>query len=152
MNLERFEKFMERLSLFDMEQFEEVCADLKYFEGKTGRRPNELERHSYKNSEDSSDTGSSPAKPMNKDLAFLIKATEDAVSYESVKCFLLYLFLSILLANDVRHQTLLQLIDNSDEEENPLEDDSDEEICKIEFVQHKRDYYMNKMEYQNVDA
>ncbi|XP_033221729.1 5'-3' exoribonuclease 1 isoform X2 [Belonocnema kinseyi] len=121
LNLERFEKFMERLSLFDVEQFGEAYADLKYFEGKTGRRPNELERHSYKNSEDSSDTGSSPTKPMSKALASLIKATEDS------------------------------LLGNSDEDEDPLDVDSDEEIYNLEFVQHKRDYYMNKMEYENVD-
>lgn len=81
LNLERFEKFMERLSLFDVEQFEEVYADLKYFEAKTGRRPNETERLSLRNEEDFEDFGAVAPKPMSKDLANLIKATEDSVSF-----------------------------------------------------------------------
>lgn len=46
LNLSRFEKFMEALSQIDMEHFQETYADLKYFEAKTGRRPNEKERTS----------------------------------------------------------------------------------------------------------
>lgn len=46
LNLERFEKFMATLCSIDMEQFSEQYADLKYFESKTGRRPNEKERTS----------------------------------------------------------------------------------------------------------
>lgn len=46
LNLERFEKFMGALSEIDMENFAEQFADLKYFEAKTGRRPNETERTS----------------------------------------------------------------------------------------------------------
>lgn len=44
-----------------------------------------------------------------------------------------------------------QLIGHSDEED-PLDVDSDTEMYQIEFLQHKRDYYMNKLEYENVDA
>lgn len=121
LNLERFEKFMERLSLFDVEQFEEVYADLKYFEAKTGRRPNETERLSLRNEEDFEDFGAVAPKPMSKDLANLIKATEDSL-----------------------------LLGSSDDEE-ILDDDSDSEIYKLEFAQHKRDYYMKKMDYDNVD-
>jgi 5'-3' exoribonuclease 1 len=46
LNLERFKKYMERLSAFDFEQFRETYADLKYFQGKTGRRLGNKERHS----------------------------------------------------------------------------------------------------------
>lgn len=81
LNLERFEKFMERLSQFDVEQFEEVYADLKYFEAKTGRRPNESERLSLRSSEDFEDFTGASSKSMSKDLANLIKATEDSVSF-----------------------------------------------------------------------
>lgn len=43
------------------------------------------------------------------------------------------------------------LLDNS-EDEDIMDEDSDSEICKLEFAQHKRDYYMKKMDYHNVDA
>lgn len=33
-----------------------------------------------------------------------------------------------------------------------IDDESDSDIYNMEFVQHKRDYYMNKLEYKNVDA
>jgi 5'-3' exoribonuclease 1 len=46
LNLQRFKKYMERLSAFDFEQFRETYADLKYFQGKTGRRLGSKERHS----------------------------------------------------------------------------------------------------------
>jgi hypothetical protein len=46
LNLERFQKYMEKLSAFDFEQFRETYADLKYFQGKTGRRLGSKERHS----------------------------------------------------------------------------------------------------------
>lgn len=44
LNLERFEIFMQELAKIDKEKFQDVYADLKYFEAKTGRRPNALER------------------------------------------------------------------------------------------------------------
>jgi 5'-3' exoribonuclease 1 len=65
---------MEKLSRLDVEQFNEYYTDLKFFESKTGRRPNESERHVYKKSED--DEGVSPKKTQNKDLDALIEMTE----------------------------------------------------------------------------
>ena len=44
LNLERFEIFMQELAKIDKEKFQDTYADLKYFEAKTGRRPNALER------------------------------------------------------------------------------------------------------------
>lgn len=68
---------MEKLSRLDLEQFNEHYADLKYFESKTGRRPNETERHVYKKSED--DEAALPQKIQNKELDALIKSTADMV-------------------------------------------------------------------------
>lgn len=48
LNLARFEQFMAALGEIDMEHFTEHYADLKYFEAKTGRRPNEKERTSVR--------------------------------------------------------------------------------------------------------
>lgn len=46
LNLGRFQTFMESLSRIDIESFSDQYADLKYFEAKTGRRPNDQERTS----------------------------------------------------------------------------------------------------------
>lgn len=46
LNLDRFEKFMAALGAVDMDHFSEQYADLKYFQSKTGRRPNGKERTS----------------------------------------------------------------------------------------------------------
>lgn len=40
LNLTRFEKFMEKLSNIDLENFEEVKEDLLYMEAKTGKKWN----------------------------------------------------------------------------------------------------------------
>jgi len=77
LKLDRFEKFMEKLSRLDVEQFNEHYADIKFFESKTGRRPNESERHVYKKSEDSETA--SPKKTQNKELDVLIKSTTEMV-------------------------------------------------------------------------
>lgn len=49
LNLARFETFMQELAKIDMENFSGTYADLKYFEGKTGRRPNANERRVVRN-------------------------------------------------------------------------------------------------------
>lgn len=49
---------------------------------------------------------------------------------------------------------MLQSLGQSDEDDDldMMDDESDSDIYHMEFVQHKRDYYMNKLEYKNVDA
>ncbi|KYN27760.1 5'-3' exoribonuclease 1 [Trachymyrmex cornetzi] len=128
LNLDRFEKFMERLSRLDVEQFNEQYADIKFFESKTGRRPNESERHVYKKTEDSE--SASPKKTQNKDLDALIKSTKEMSlgNFDDDDIFIEY-----------RNMDLI------------VDDESDSEIYNMEFVQHKKDYYMNKLEYENVD-
>ncbi|XP_011642826.1 5'-3' exoribonuclease 1 [Pogonomyrmex barbatus] len=127
LKLDRFEKFMEKLSRLDVEQFNEQYADIKFFESKTGRRPNESERHVYKKSEDS-DTAS-PKKTQNKDLDALIKSTAE-----------------MSLGNFDDDDIFIE-----DRDMDLIDDESDSDIYNMEFVQHKRDYYMNKLEYENVD-
>lgn len=46
LNLSRFEKFMTALAAIEIDNFSEHYADLKYFQSKTGRRPNMKERTS----------------------------------------------------------------------------------------------------------
>ncbi|GLV41654.1 pacman [Carabus blaptoides fortunei] len=83
LNLDRFEKFMAALGAVDMDHFSEQYADLKYFQSKTGRRPNAKERTSYKPRDlevwqaDDSENGAGAKTTMNKDLEALIKSTDD---------------------------------------------------------------------------
>ncbi|XP_036149459.1 5'-3' exoribonuclease 1 isoform X2 [Monomorium pharaonis] len=131
LKLDRFEKFMEKLSRLDVEQFNEHYADIKFFESKTGRKPNETERHVYKKLEDGLET-SSPKKTQNKDLDALIKSTTE-----------------MSLGNfDDDDDVFIEYRDNMDV---IIDDESDSDIYNMEFVQHKKDYYMNKLEYENVD-
>ncbi|XP_011256685.1 5'-3' exoribonuclease 1 isoform X2 [Camponotus floridanus] len=130
LKLDRFEKFMENLSHLDLEQFNEHYADLKYFESKTGRRPNETERHVYKKSED--DDIAIPQKIQDKDLDAVIKNTTE---------------MSLGHFDDDEDYNDMDTIDMD-----IIDDESDSDIYNMEFVQHKRDYYMNKLEYKNVDA
>ena len=64
--MERFEKFMEKLSQFDFDQFDEIYLDLKYFEEKTGKRLDDNDITF------SMDEQTVPKKILNKDLEKLI--------------------------------------------------------------------------------
>lgn len=67
---------MNKLGNYDMEHFDEIYADLKFLESKTGRRINENEK-----SENTSNEVSTPKKIMNKALNALIMATESEVKH-----------------------------------------------------------------------
>nr|XP_033337296.1 5'-3' exoribonuclease 1 [Megalopta genalis] len=118
LKLDRFEKFIERLSRFDLLQFSTHYADLKYLEGKMERRFPNSDIPMCKKPEDSNNIPT-PKRVQDKEFDNLLRAAADT--------------------------TLGALFD--DEED----DESDSEIYNLEFIQHKRDYYMNKLEYENID-
>ncbi|KZC09221.1 5'-3' exoribonuclease 1 [Dufourea novaeangliae] len=120
LRLDRFEKFMERLSRFDFIQFAEYSAVLKYLESKTGRRVAESDRPICKKIDNSEEVPSSPKRVQDKEFDTLLRASADM----SLGMF--------------------------DEDEYDG-DDSDSEMHNLEFIQHKRDYYMNKLDYENID-
>ncbi|GLG99705.1 5'-3' exoribonuclease 1 [Gryllus bimaculatus] len=184
LNLKRFQKYMEKLSAFDINQFRETYADLKYFEGKTGRKLGSKERTVYKNKDgeenkvatlqdiaalvkeagqenpvnsreeaqsDGPNTespksdgngaklGGSGKRVLNRELEALIKETEDLLLGSS--------------ALDDFDDNEEDEDDDDDDDDDLDEDDDDEEECNfvMEFDQHKRDYYMNKLEYSIVN-
>ncbi|XP_054016668.1 5'-3' exoribonuclease 1 [Hylaeus anthracinus] len=118
LKLDRFEKFMERLSRFDILKFYDVYADLKYFESKTGRRVTESDRPSSKKLKDKETP--SPKRTQDKEFDALLRSAAE-----------------------------ISLGDFDDDELG--DEDSDSETYNLEFVQHKRDYYTNKLEYHNID-
>ncbi|CAG4976578.1 unnamed protein product [Colias eurytheme] len=107
LNLARFEVFMQELAKIDKEKFQDTYADLKYFEMKTGRRPNMLERKR--------------ANKPDDELQALINATQEV-------------FLDDIMDDDDEYE------ETSDEEAN----------IEMEFILHKKDYYMNKLDYSKV--
>ncbi|CAH2107035.1 unnamed protein product [Euphydryas editha] len=124
LNLERFEIFMQELAKIDKEKFQDTYADLKYFEAKTGRRPNEKERKEYKpNNDDTFNVNIDDIKSNKPDdeLQALINATQE------------------------------MFMEDMDENDEDYEETSDEEAnIEMEFILHKKDYYMNKLDYSKV--
>ncbi|XP_067134846.1 5'-3' exoribonuclease 1 isoform X2 [Centruroides vittatus] len=106
LNLQRFEKYLKELSQHDYEKFNDTYADLKYWEGKTGRKLDSDERIDKK----------------SMDFLSCLDKLNDKMDSLSV------------------------------EENNTSDDNSDssEELFELEFQQHKRNYYMNKLDYENV--
>ncbi|CAH2075536.1 unnamed protein product, partial [Iphiclides podalirius] len=124
LNLIRFETFMQELSKIDKEKFQDTYTDLKYFEAKTGRRPNAMERKEYKpNNDETFNVNVEDIKGIRPDdeLQALINATEE------------------------------MYIDDLDDNDEEYEETSDEEAnIEMEFILHKKDYYMNKLDYSKV--
>ncbi|XP_034254731.1 5'-3' exoribonuclease 1 [Thrips palmi] len=138
LNLYRFQKFMEKLAAFDLNQFKEAYADMKYFESKTNRKMGSKDERNSKNGE----PDHSQSKTGISELDALIKATNEMV-------------LEKFFDEEDGDETV------ADEEEDDVDvfasrvydDDSDSEISdtfRCEFHQHKKDYYRNKLEYGKV--
>ncbi|XP_049842599.1 5'-3' exoribonuclease 1 [Schistocerca gregaria] len=130
LNLKRFEQFMQRLATFDVDQFRDTYADLREFEMKTGRRPGN-ERKSYRPDQTEDAVDDSPRKALDPDLSDLISRTED--------------MLADGLSDSEEPEFCLE-----DEELSTAGSDEEEKIFLQEFDLHKRDYYINKLEYEAV--
>ncbi|XP_067006470.2 5'-3' exoribonuclease 1 [Anabrus simplex] len=153
LNLPRFQKYMEKLAAFDIAQFRDVYADLKYLEGKRGgRRFKSKERPTFKN-KDSTETNGEVEEPMdgedpavnNPELAALIKATND-------------IFLDVPSSGDDDYEDDDDVVDLGEEDcfdfddidRDPDESDEANAMFLTEFSHHKRHYYKSKLEYSKV--
>ncbi|KAG7299899.1 hypothetical protein JYU34_016922 [Plutella xylostella] len=126
LNLKRFEIFMQELAKLDKEKFQDTYADLKYFEAKTGRRPNANERKEYKpNNDDTFNVNIDDIKANKPDdeLQALIDAT---------------------------HDMFIEDVDGDDEDYEDIDSSDEEANFNMEFKLHKKDYYMNKLDYSKV--
>ncbi|KAF5297711.1 hypothetical protein FQA39_LY12042 [Lamprigera yunnana] len=125
LNLKRFEVFIQELSGIDIHNFTEIYADLKWFEAKTGHQfPEKNPQVSSKSDEDNLliDIEST----NNSELQMLIEATNDILLDTS------------MCAEDSDTENYSEISDNEDY------------LFHAEFLQHKTDYYMNKLEYADV--
>ncbi|KAK5646017.1 hypothetical protein RI129_004481 [Pyrocoelia pectoralis] len=122
LNLSRFETFIQELSNIDITHFSEKYADLKWFESKrlAGKRTEE--------------------KTVDlenvKDEANVFNNSSDALK-ECVEHF------ECVPQKDI-------FDDESELENSNYDSESENETFQAEFIQHKTDYYMNKLEYDNV--
>ncbi|XP_063888211.1 5'-3' exoribonuclease 1-like [Scylla paramamosain] len=152
LHLPRFEKFMVKLAEFELENFHEIYADLKYFKGKrlkdgeafkANKRAMDLKPFNFEE-EDSNDTlngallGSLEEEEDEEDEVEDLRRTYERLGYEPDPAF----------------------VDDEDEDE----DSSTSEgggggggggggsTFKEEFRLHKRDYYMTKMNIKQVNS
>ncbi|XP_043500398.1 5'-3' exoribonuclease 1 [Polistes fuscatus] len=122
LRLDRFEVFMERLSRIDVENFTEYYCDFKYLEAKINKYKNtKNDGQSSLKDDDSSQTCSPSIKVDNVLKPFV----------------------------DMEMQDLEEEKTNYSQDE--LDDESDSDTYSTEFILHKRDYYMNKLEYEDVN-
>ncbi|XP_050302110.1 5'-3' exoribonuclease 1 [Anthonomus grandis grandis] len=125
LNLSRFEKFMQKLANFDLENFEEIREDLEYMSAKTGRKT----------------TAHSKVSTL-RDLEEWA-SNENGTEYETLEP-------EGNVAPKTRNSDLEALIRSTDEldVESDYESEDDEE--DLAFKNYKKEYYMNKLEYSNV--
>ncbi|KAK6965733.1 5p-3p exoribonuclease 1-like isoform X2 [Biomphalaria glabrata] len=136
LNLPRFEKYMTELAKYDMETFESAFSDLRYLESKLGGK-------SINESADVT-THKRKLKPLKP---FKVKKDGNpfvALEDESDK--------NVLLDDLPWDDEEDDESDDDDEEEEDAYDDDEDDFNTVgdEFKLHKRDYYMNKMSYQEV--
>uniref|UniRef100_A0AAR5PUV6 5'-3' exoribonuclease 1 n=1 Tax=Dendroctonus ponderosae TaxID=77166 RepID=A0AAR5PUV6_DENPD len=126
LNLARFEKFMQKLAEFDLENFEEVRDDLTYMEAKTGRKFN-------------AHTKVSTVRQLEEWQA---DENEEAIELECLEP-------RAKPSRDPALDALIQATDDLDIDSS--EDDSDDiDEDERAFRNYKKEYYMNKLEYANV--
>ncbi|XP_068754427.1 5'-3' exoribonuclease 1-like isoform X2 [Montipora capricornis] len=121
--LHRFEKYLVALSKFDREQFEEKFVDMKWFESKKG--------FTFGNNPEQAKEDES-LLPLENSFSVLESMPEDTVNIESKK---------------IMNPELEKLVQKFDDESS----EDDEDVFETEFAMFKRDYYMQKLEYKEVN-
>lgn len=124
LNLERFEKFIEKLAQVEIDQFQELSADLKYFSGKRSKNGSAFKVNKGK----ACDMELVPFDLSDEE------GTDDEGEINIEKTF-----------EKLGLESQSGLFDDGEDDEDGWEEDE-------EFRQHKREYYMTKMNYENVDS
>ncbi|XP_065061196.1 5'-3' exoribonuclease 1-like [Rhopilema esculentum] len=140
LNLPRFQKYLEALSKFDRDRFEDVYADMKWLEGRTGRSFSPNKR-----------------KGGNKGMKFskLVSQVEEEIMIPVRNPYMALADVSDAFddsAFDTSQRTLELESGNDEKLERLFGDlgfkdlDGGEELFDLEFRQHKRAYYVEKFE------
>ena len=148
LNLERFEKFLQALAEKEMDRFEDIYSDAKWIEGKT-------------------------SKKVHGSKSKIVTDTPGPAHVEEMLCSEGWEIVNHQSAGTRKDQDLMRLLQSADDylmesSDDPTtttnEPDSDTDLSAfddgskydnayhIEFRQHKREYYIQKLGYQNVTA
>ncbi|XP_046395916.1 5'-3' exoribonuclease 1 [Ischnura elegans] len=145
--LPRFQRYLEKLAAFDVHQFKDEFADLKYFNAKTGRRVGATkERPKFFNIPEAvlNNSRDNPSAPMDPNLLEMINYTE-RMEQELEE---------LSLQREDKEEDLEVLFGGVEDDFHEDDDDDDEEeddpSMFLEFCQKKRDYYTNKLEFEKV--
>ncbi|CAK9827029.1 5'-3' exoribonuclease 1 [Anthophora retusa] len=125
LRLDRFEKFMERLSHFDLMHFSDYYADIKYLESKMGKSLADTEKLNQLKKSDNSDEILFPKIVHDKEFDALLRSAAEEMYIEKD--------------------------DDDDDDDDDEEDLTDSETYAMEFIQRKKDYYQSKLKYENID-
>ncbi|KAB0798453.1 hypothetical protein PPYR_09446 [Photinus pyralis] len=142
LNLSRFEIFIKELGNIDIKNFSDKYADLKWFEAKRleGKKIVEENGHVENGKKGESDyllDLESAKKDIIKCMQRLKCEPQSPQDVEEE---------SDLINSELDHNEFDVLISESESQS-----EEDDELFQAEFIQHKTDYYMNKLEYENVN-
>ncbi|ODM95979.1 5'-3' exoribonuclease 1 [Orchesella cincta] len=136
LNLKRFEVFIRRLSLFDLDQFRDTYDDMKYKASKTGKNIvlGEKMFDPFIFEDDGIAIEEEELQPISDELKELAKRTEDEIFGD--------------LRNGDGEVTICKEVFPDDDD---FFSPDDTEEFRLEFLQHKRNYYLTKCEFKKVD-
>ncbi|XP_071451218.1 5'-3' exoribonuclease 1 [Hetaerina americana] len=143
--LSRFQRYLEKLAAFDIHQFKNEFADLKYFAAKTGRRMgSNRERPKFFNV---------PGEVMGSNETRVVadpKLQEMLLHMEKLEKELEEMSLSKENEEEYLKQLFGGIEDDFHEEDSDEDDEHECTAMFLEFCQMKRDYYTNKLEFEKV--
>lgn len=128
LNLKRFEVYIGKLAKFDKDQFSDQFLDMKYLEGKRGKQSNRR---------GDSEQGTKNEGPSRQQRAPSMNAFAALEGLEDMD-------------EDPDSPSYGQLPESLASAADSDDSDEDFDTFDAEFRAHKRDYYMTKMEFENV--
>lgn len=132
LNLPRFEKFMERLAQIDYDHFNDVYADTKWLESRHGRK--RLVEHEF----DDAGPGAQPPRRNTDTTNFLLAKSAEIDD--------------LLGAGEEEVDDDISPTDEEDDDSYDESDMDEDKQFQAEFKAHKRHYYMDKLDYSEVDG
>lgn len=131
LNLFRFQKYIQKLTLIDLDNFNDQYADIKYFEGKTGKQ-------AYNRGDTSAFADFGAKKNSSNNITTSNRFNANLIDLDD----------DIQVIDDEEGKVM----DENDDFYENSEDEDNEEMFQDEFKNYKRHYYMNKLAYNEVDS
>ena len=144
LNLKRFEKFMEALAETEMDRFDEIYSDSKWLEGKTASKQ---KRRTVKSTPGPADVHEMLMGETEKVEGItggewqVVGPKKSAVDSDLQR---------LLHSTDPLFVGNTEIENEKYEVQQEDQDASRDNVYHMEFQQHKREYYMNKMNYHQV--